>query len=504
MLDPRLDVTVIENTLDERIWTVRRRPGPVYDEPVRILAMGTASHDADFELIRPALDRLKREYGGMISVDILGMTNRALPEGLNRIGPSLHGHRSYPAFVNWLCSVDPPWHIGLAPLLDTPFNRCKSSLKALDYAALGIAVLASDVPVYRDLDRQRASRMPGGERPPSLVCTVGLADAGPCRTTPADTWRPSGFSRQRHDCGTIRGATACVGPGNGAAAADRECRLKMPERAPLRITPSRKSREVSASLAGQPEQLVDPAWYSANHSDVTAAGIAPVGHYVADGLREGRYPNAWFDASWYARQPIPMLPPAASIRSPIICASGPLGCTIPAQGLMPPIMPKPIPRQRPIRCCIIAEPVIVAATSWSGRRPPRTICHPWTTRSLLPLRSRSTSSSRRHRTAQRRDDASARRCRSLHDVAAASSLSSTGQSRRTCSGGWTPSTGPAHSRCSVRTGAATTLPRSMQRSRPPAHTTSSCWTVPQNFPTAGSCVSPLRLTPKRGSPPSRR
>jgi glycosyltransferase involved in cell wall biosynthesis len=112
--------------------------------------MGTASHDADFDLIRPALERLKREYGGMISIDILGMTNRALPEGLNRIGPSIHGNRSYPAFADWLCSVDPPWHIGLAPLLDTPFNRCKSPLKALDYAALGIAVLASDVPVYRD------------------------------------------------------------------------------------------------------------------------------------------------------------------------------------------------------------------------------------------------------------------------------------------------------------------------------------------------------------------
>jgi GT2 family glycosyltransferase/glycosyltransferase involved in cell wall biosynthesis len=146
----RPDAQVIENALDERLWKVAEPDGPVYDEPVRILAMGTPSHQADFDLILPALTRLKREYGNMVVIDVLGMTAAAVPDGLNRIGPSIHGYRSYPAFVDWLCSVRPQWHIGLAPLLDTPFNRCKSSLKALDYAALGAAVLASDVPVYQE------------------------------------------------------------------------------------------------------------------------------------------------------------------------------------------------------------------------------------------------------------------------------------------------------------------------------------------------------------------
>jgi glycosyltransferase involved in cell wall biosynthesis len=50
--------------------------------------------------------------------------------------------------VHWLTSVEPPWHIGLAPLLETPFNACKSPIKAMDYAALGLAVVASDTDVY--------------------------------------------------------------------------------------------------------------------------------------------------------------------------------------------------------------------------------------------------------------------------------------------------------------------------------------------------------------------
>ncbi len=41
--------------------------------------------------------------------------------------------------------------IGLAPLADSQFNRCKSHIRALEYMALGIPVLASDVPAYRDL-----------------------------------------------------------------------------------------------------------------------------------------------------------------------------------------------------------------------------------------------------------------------------------------------------------------------------------------------------------------
>lgn len=41
--------------------------------------------------------------------------------------------------------------IGLAPLADTPFNRCKSHIKALEYMALGIPVIATDCPAYADL-----------------------------------------------------------------------------------------------------------------------------------------------------------------------------------------------------------------------------------------------------------------------------------------------------------------------------------------------------------------
>jgi GT2 family glycosyltransferase/glycosyltransferase involved in cell wall biosynthesis len=144
----RPDAVVMENGLDERIWTPPI--SPLREHPVRILCMGTATHDQDFKLIEPALVRLKAEYGERISIDIVGMTNqKALPDGLDRCGPSANGTRSYPGFVQWLTTIQPAWHIGLAPLLDTAFNQAKSAIKAMDYAALGMIGLASDVAAYR-------------------------------------------------------------------------------------------------------------------------------------------------------------------------------------------------------------------------------------------------------------------------------------------------------------------------------------------------------------------
>lgn len=146
----RPDALVIENRLDERIWACAPPRPRTRQTPVRILAMGTTTHDRDYRLIEPALQRLKAEYDNRVSIDILGMTNQPeLPEGLNRIGPSMNAVRSYPGFVHWLTNVQPSWHIGLAPLLDSPFNASKSAVKAMDYAALGAVVLASDVDVYR-------------------------------------------------------------------------------------------------------------------------------------------------------------------------------------------------------------------------------------------------------------------------------------------------------------------------------------------------------------------
>jgi glycosyltransferase involved in cell wall biosynthesis len=146
-------VHLVGNALDERIW-LAGTPGRTDGYgPIRILCMGTMTHDADFAIIEPALERIHRQFGDQIQFDLIGFVSGPnIPAWIRRVAPSTHASRSYPGFVHWLtraAQLAGGWDVGLAPLEATPFNDCKSAIKAMDYAALGLAVLASDVTAYR-------------------------------------------------------------------------------------------------------------------------------------------------------------------------------------------------------------------------------------------------------------------------------------------------------------------------------------------------------------------
>ena len=155
----RAKPAVLANALDERLWPAAPPIPPVPGAPVRLVMMGTHTHDADMAVVMPALERLVALFGDRVGIDVIGMTGAAdLPPYLNRLGvPPLAG-ASYPGFVSWFGQArrgmgggtDPGiWQIGLVPLAETAFNQGKSAIKTLDFAALGLALLASDVPAYR-------------------------------------------------------------------------------------------------------------------------------------------------------------------------------------------------------------------------------------------------------------------------------------------------------------------------------------------------------------------
>ncbi len=170
-------VRVVPNGLDERLWgtpPVATRP---VSSPVRLLFMGTATHGADWAVVAPALARVVAAFEGGVSFDMLGVLGpEPVPDWVNRISPPNAGAASYPGFVHWITGV-PAWDIGIAPLADSAFNRSKSAIKTLDYAALGLAVLASDVPAYRgSLADASGARAAGADAP-----RVGRAGAGGAR-----------------------------------------------------------------------------------------------------------------------------------------------------------------------------------------------------------------------------------------------------------------------------------------------------------------------------------
>ena len=151
--DQASSIHVIKNTLDERIW--KHDISPATGDQLQMVYMGTATHDADFDLLMNALDIVERRFPGKFQLTVIGVSSRALPDR-----PWIHrlyqppGGAIYPNFVDWFVKQG-PFDLGLCPLIDTPFNSCKSDIKCLDYIALGALPVASNVPAYktRGLDK---------------------------------------------------------------------------------------------------------------------------------------------------------------------------------------------------------------------------------------------------------------------------------------------------------------------------------------------------------------
>jgi glycosyltransferase involved in cell wall biosynthesis len=147
--------TLVPNGLDERLWSASARPPRRRSiGPLRIVYMGSATHDADFAMVEPALARLIAAHGDRVAFDMVGVSARPdMPAWVNRAPMTVMAASSYPGFVDWATGHrerdDGGWDIGIAPLVASPFNRCKSAIKTMDYAALGLPVLASDVPAFR-------------------------------------------------------------------------------------------------------------------------------------------------------------------------------------------------------------------------------------------------------------------------------------------------------------------------------------------------------------------
>lgn len=108
--------------------------------------MATGGHGADLELVLPAIEQLLEE-----TPDLRFETFGTIPppQQLARFGARaahFKGIPDYSAFLDRLHDLG--WWIAIAPLENTPFNRCKADTKWVEYAFCGIPAVVSDLPLY--------------------------------------------------------------------------------------------------------------------------------------------------------------------------------------------------------------------------------------------------------------------------------------------------------------------------------------------------------------------
>ncbi|MDF0643266.1 MAG: hypothetical protein P0111_04500 [Nitrospira sp.] len=111
--------------------------------------MGSKGHQADLDLAVPAIARLLDERPHL-AFEVFGTIQ--IPSRLLRFEGRVRRIEVRTSYVDFLRALtDLGWDIGLAPLADIPFNRCKAPTKFIEYSACGIPIAASNMAVYGEV-----------------------------------------------------------------------------------------------------------------------------------------------------------------------------------------------------------------------------------------------------------------------------------------------------------------------------------------------------------------
>lgn len=142
------DLRVIHNALPEQPWcelgqAMLVRNGNHSERAsnrLRVGWAGGAQHDGDLAILEPVM----QASASTVDWIVLGHCPPRIREHL----AECHAAVDFIDYPQALCRLE--LDVAVAPLLDNPFNRCKSMLKILEYAALGLPVIASRVGCYAD------------------------------------------------------------------------------------------------------------------------------------------------------------------------------------------------------------------------------------------------------------------------------------------------------------------------------------------------------------------
>lgn len=147
------NIHVVENSLDfkgDSSFVGWDKATPKKHRGTRIGWIGGRSHFDDLMLVMPALKEVLTEYPDVR----LTLVNSAVKESCDASGVQyplaglknvLIADRSAPINSYARFAAHFGFDIGIAPLVDCVFNRCKSNLRWLEYSAQGIPTVATDI-----------------------------------------------------------------------------------------------------------------------------------------------------------------------------------------------------------------------------------------------------------------------------------------------------------------------------------------------------------------------
>jgi len=140
--DINSNVIVLPNLIDFDLYS----SAELVKKEIRIGWQGGMSHYPDIYMIKDAIIEVMKKHD---NVKFIFMGDFRHQDLFQEIPTS---KREFHPWCKFICYPDKlkllNLDIGLCPLVDNRFNRCKSSLKWLDYSAVKAATIASHIPPY--------------------------------------------------------------------------------------------------------------------------------------------------------------------------------------------------------------------------------------------------------------------------------------------------------------------------------------------------------------------
>ncbi|MDP2183248.1 MAG: glycosyltransferase family 4 protein [Actinomycetota bacterium] len=131
--------TILPNMLPDEHWAIEPKDSAQSDRLVLGWG-GSTSHRSDVRMVGPVLVQLLDEFPEL-ELHLAGAEPDWVPAH-----PRIRFVDTVP--IEQYAHVLQDFDIAVAPLVDTRFNRCKSDLKYMEYAMLGLPVVASAVEPY--------------------------------------------------------------------------------------------------------------------------------------------------------------------------------------------------------------------------------------------------------------------------------------------------------------------------------------------------------------------
>ncbi len=148
------EIVVIPNFNDIKEWDFKKKKNK---NKIIIGYPGSNSHQDDLKMVMPHIHEAMKKHPNVYLEIVGSVDSKMLPilfkdfdkEVMNRcdLWPGTATFKEYPEFI-----ASRNWDIGIAPLVDSAFTRCKSHIKFMEFSALKVPVIASRVyPYYMEL-----------------------------------------------------------------------------------------------------------------------------------------------------------------------------------------------------------------------------------------------------------------------------------------------------------------------------------------------------------------